>query len=107
MSFLTRQTLSSDMPASDGKGATAAAEWIKSEFERYSRECGGCLEVKTDELFRRRDRGSQSRQRSPMFMRFSARDRSGQCRAYGPASGTTIREQRHQRRHRARAGRQR
>jgi hypothetical protein len=26
----------------------AAREWIKSEFERYSKDCGGCLEVKTD-----------------------------------------------------------
>jgi hypothetical protein len=50
VSFSTRQTLSSDMPASGGKGATAAAEWIKSEFERYSKECGGCLEVRTDEF---------------------------------------------------------
>ena len=50
VSFSTRQTLSSDMPVSSGKGATAAAEWIKSEFERYSKECGGCLEVKTDEF---------------------------------------------------------
>src|SRR6185369_3105706 len=50
VSFHTRQTLSSDMPVSSGKGATAAAEWIKSEFERYSKECGGCLEVKTDEF---------------------------------------------------------
>ena len=50
VSFYTRQTLSSDMPASSGKGASAAAEWIKSEFERYSKDCGGCLEVKTDEF---------------------------------------------------------
>jgi Zn-dependent M28 family amino/carboxypeptidase len=50
VSFSTRQTLSSDMPASSGQGATAAAEWIKSEFERYSKQCGGCLEVKTDEF---------------------------------------------------------
>jgi hypothetical protein len=50
VSFETRQTLSSDMPASGGKGATAAAEWIRSEFERYGKECGGCLEVKTDEF---------------------------------------------------------
>jgi hypothetical protein len=50
VSFDTRQTLSSDMPASSGKGANAAAEWIKSEFERYSKDCGGCLEVKTDEF---------------------------------------------------------
>lgn len=50
VSFGTRQTLSSDMPASSGKGATAAAEWIKSEFEQYSKACGGCLEVKTDEF---------------------------------------------------------
>jgi acetylornithine deacetylase/succinyl-diaminopimelate desuccinylase-like protein len=50
VSFDTRQTLSSDMPASSGKGATAAAEWIRSEFARYAKECGGCLEVKTDEF---------------------------------------------------------
>jgi hypothetical protein len=31
-----------------GRGIGAAREWIKSEFERYSRECGGCLEVNTD-----------------------------------------------------------
>ena len=50
VSFGTRQTLSSDMPASGGKGASAAAAWIQSEFERYSKDCGGCLEVKTDEF---------------------------------------------------------
>ena len=31
-----------------GRGIGAAREWIKSEFERYSKDCGGCLEVKTD-----------------------------------------------------------
>ena len=31
-----------------GRGIGAAREWIKSEFERYSQACGGCLEVKTD-----------------------------------------------------------
>ena len=33
-----------------GKGIGAAREWIKSEFERYSKDCGGCLEVKTDDF---------------------------------------------------------
>jgi hypothetical protein len=50
VSLGTRQTLSSDMPASSGKGASAAAAWIQSEFERYSKDCGGCLEVKADEF---------------------------------------------------------
>ena len=50
LSFQTRHTLSSDQPASTGKGINAAAEWIKSEFETYSKACGGCLEVKTDEF---------------------------------------------------------
>ena len=50
VSFQTRHTLSSDQPASTGKGINAAAEWIKSEFETYSKACGGCLEVKTDEF---------------------------------------------------------
>ena len=50
VSFYTRQTLSSDQPASTGKGINAAADWIKSQFEQYSKDCGGCLEVKTDEF---------------------------------------------------------
>jgi Zn-dependent M28 family amino/carboxypeptidase len=50
VSFGTRATLSAqdaDAVAS-GRGIGAAREWIKSEFERYSKDCGACLEVKTD-----------------------------------------------------------
>jgi Zn-dependent M28 family amino/carboxypeptidase len=50
VNFETRQTLSSGVPASSGKGISAAADWIRSEFERYAKDCGGCLEVKTDEF---------------------------------------------------------
>jgi len=50
VSFKTRHTLSSDLPASTGTGINAAAQWIKGEFETYSKACGGCLEVKTDEF---------------------------------------------------------
>ena len=48
--FGTRSTLSAQDPASiaAGRGIGAAREWIKSQFEHYSKECGGCLEVKTD-----------------------------------------------------------
>jgi len=50
VSFGTRSTLSAQDPASiaEGHGIGAAREWIKSEFERYSKDCGGCLDVKTD-----------------------------------------------------------
>jgi hypothetical protein len=50
VSFGTRLTLSAQDSSSiaGGRGIGAAREWIKSEFERYSKECGGCLEVKTD-----------------------------------------------------------
>jgi hypothetical protein len=50
VSFGTRSTLSAQDEASikAGRGIGAAREWIKSEFESYSKECGGCLEVKTD-----------------------------------------------------------
>jgi len=50
VSFGTRSTISAQAPASiaAGRGIGAAREWIKSEFERYSKDCGGCLEVKTD-----------------------------------------------------------
>jgi hypothetical protein len=49
-SFQTRLTLSAQDPDSikAGHGIGAAREWIKAEFERYSHDCGGCLEVKTD-----------------------------------------------------------
>jgi hypothetical protein len=50
VSFHTRLTLSAQDSASiaTGHGIGAAREWISSEFERYSHDCGGCLEVKTD-----------------------------------------------------------
>jgi hypothetical protein len=50
VSFHTRLTLSAADPAAiaSGRGIGAARDWIKGEFERYSRDCGGCLEVKTD-----------------------------------------------------------
>jgi hypothetical protein len=50
VSFGTRLTLSAQDPESiaKGHGIGAARDWIKSEFERYSKDCGGCLEVKTD-----------------------------------------------------------
>ncbi|MFC5863469.1 M28 family metallopeptidase [Acidicapsa dinghuensis] len=49
VSFGTRSTLSSmatDLPL--GQGVTAAADWIYSQFEEISKECGDCLEVKRD-----------------------------------------------------------
>ncbi len=50
VSFQNRSTLSAQDEESikAGKGIGAAREWIRAEFERYSKECGGCLEVKTD-----------------------------------------------------------
>ncbi|MFZ0734560.1 MAG: M28 family metallopeptidase [Candidatus Sulfotelmatobacter sp.] len=50
VSFGTRLTLSAQDPSSiaAGHGIGAAREWIKSQFEEYSKQCGGCLEVKTD-----------------------------------------------------------
>lgn len=49
--FGTRSTLSSmetDLPP--GQGINAAADWIESQFNQISTECGGCLEVKRDEF---------------------------------------------------------
>ena len=50
VSFGNRSTISPQDEANvkAGKGVGAARDWIKSEFERYSKDCGGCLEVKTD-----------------------------------------------------------
>lgn len=49
VAFHTRSTLSSmeqDLPS--GQGINAAADWIEAQLQRYSAECGGCLEVKRD-----------------------------------------------------------
>ena len=50
VSFGNRSTLSAQDPESiaAGHGIGAAREWIKSQFESYAKDCGGCLEVKTD-----------------------------------------------------------
>lgn len=50
VSFGTRSTLSAQDPGSiaAGRGIAAAREWIQSELERYSQDCGGCLAVKID-----------------------------------------------------------
>jgi hypothetical protein len=52
VSFGTRSTLSAqDTTAiSAGRGIGAAREWLKTQLQAYSQECGGCLEVKTDEF---------------------------------------------------------
>jgi Zn-dependent M28 family amino/carboxypeptidase len=44
VAFGTRHTLSDTVSATRGIGA--ARRWIFAEFERISRECGGCLEVR-------------------------------------------------------------
>ena len=49
VSFNNRSTLSSmETDLKPGTGVSAAADWIASEFGRYSAECGGCLQVKRD-----------------------------------------------------------
>lgn len=44
VSFGTRHTLSDT--TSDSRGIGAARRWIRDEFERISRDCGGCLEIR-------------------------------------------------------------
>lgn len=48
VSFGTRHSLSET--ESDTRGIGAARRWIKSEFERYSKESGGRLQVEFDEF---------------------------------------------------------
>ncbi|HEY3786899.1 MAG TPA: M28 family metallopeptidase [Steroidobacteraceae bacterium] len=48
VSFHTRSTLSSMEQLPKGQGINAAADWIESEFKRYSKACHDCLEVKRD-----------------------------------------------------------
>lgn len=49
VAFRTRNTLSSmDTDLPKGEGINAAADWIESQLQEYSRACGGCLEVRRD-----------------------------------------------------------
>ena len=66
VSFYTRSTLSvnNQGAATSDKGIVAARNWIRSEFERYSKECGGCLEVKTD-TFIEQSKGPRDRIKQP------------------------------------------
>ncbi len=49
--FNNRSTISStETDLKPGTGVLAAADWIKSQFEAYSKECGGCLDVEVDEF---------------------------------------------------------
>ena len=49
VSFYTRSSLSGQDPnlVNAGRGIAAARQWIVAELERYSKECGGCLDVET------------------------------------------------------------
>jgi hypothetical protein len=49
--FHNRSTISStETDLKPSAGVFAAADWIKSQFEGYSKDCGGCLEVQFDEF---------------------------------------------------------
>jgi hypothetical protein len=48
--FSNRSTVgSTETDLKPGTGVLAASDWIKAQFESYSKECGGCLEVSFDE----------------------------------------------------------
>jgi hypothetical protein len=66
VSFGTRSTLSVNNPgaATSTQGIVAARNWIKSEFERISSDCNGCLEVKTD-TFVEQPKGPNDRIKQP------------------------------------------
>ena len=51
VSFYNRSTLSASDAAAvaTGKGIGAAREWIRQQFESYSRACNGCLQVKVQD----------------------------------------------------------
>src|SRR6187402_511625 len=49
--FNNRSTISStETDLKPGTGVLAASDWIRSQFEQYSKDCGGCLEVHVDEF---------------------------------------------------------
>lgn len=56
--FNNRSTIgSTETDLKPGTGVLAAADWIKEQFERTSKECGGCLEVSFDESIEKPGQG--------------------------------------------------
>ena len=98
VSFGTRLTLSAQDPASiaAGRGIGAAREWIKSEFERYSKDCGGCLEVKTDSFTEEpADRIPKATRITNVYAVLKGTDR-GECEAHRAGDGALrFAQQRH------------
>lgn len=88
VSFYTRSTLSVNNPdaTTSDKGIVAARAWIKSELERYSADCGGCLEVKTDTFIEQprgpKDRISQPTEIQNVYAILRGRDPQQQKRIY-------------------------
>ncbi|HEY6352574.1 MAG TPA: M28 family peptidase [Candidatus Angelobacter sp.] len=88
VSFYTRSTLSVNNPdaATSEHGIVAARNWIKSEFERYSADCGGCLEVKTDTFIEQprnpKDRISQPTEIQNVYAVLTGTDPQQQKRIY-------------------------
>jgi hypothetical protein len=51
VAFNNRSTVSStETDLKPGTGVLAAADWIKSQYESYSKACGGCMQVQFDEF---------------------------------------------------------
>ena len=112
VSFGTRSTISAQDPASiaAGRGIGAAREWIKSEFERYSKDCGGCLEVKTDTFTEVARRAHSATHRNHQCLCGSEGYRRGEREAHRPRHRTLrFAQQRHlqHKRRRARSERRR
>jgi hypothetical protein len=56
--FSNRSTIgSTETDLKPGTGVLAAGDWIKAQFESYSKECGGCLEVSFDESLEQAGQG--------------------------------------------------
>ena len=110
VSFGTRLTLSAQDPASiaAGMGIGAAREWIKSEFERYSKDCGGCLEVKTDSFTEEpAERIPKATEITNVYAVLKGTDR-GECQAHRAGNGALrFAQQRHLRREGRRTGSER
>ncbi len=69
VNFKNRSTISSnekDLPPNTG--VLAAEAYIKGQFEAYSKECGGCLEVKTDDFIQPPSTAPGSRVAAPTRM---------------------------------------
>ena len=80
--FYTRQTLSPECRRWPTTASTPPPSGFEGELQRYSSQCGDCLQVKTDQFIQQPAPRIPEADDHHQCLRYPARHRSGKCRPH-------------------------